>query len=76
MALDLNLKSRRDWNNTIAYAVEEATAAMFKEKEAELKEKEAELQEIVRTMHHKGFSIETIHEITKLNVEVINNYLI
>jgi predicted transposase/invertase (TIGR01784 family) len=82
MALDLNLKSRRDWNNTIAYAVAEATAAMFKEKEAMFKEKEAmfkekeaELQEIVRTMHHKGFSIETIHEITKLNVEVINNYL-
>jgi hypothetical protein len=82
MALDLNLKSRRDWNNTIAYAIEEATAAVLKEKQAEIKEKEAEikdkedaLKEIVRTMHIKGFSIEIIHEMIHLNIETINHYL-
>ena len=69
MALDLNLKSRRDWNNTIAYAVEQAVAGA-------VAEKDATISETVRNMRSKGFSIETIQEITGLGAETIKRYLL
>ena len=65
MALDLNLKSRRDWNNTIAYAVEEAVKEVARAKDIDT----------VRNMDRKGFSIDIINEITGLDVDTIKSYL-